>query len=131
MSFRPAIIPARRLHHAASREPPATPWQQATSSKQRLSVEYSGGTPGTVIVSPQVGIGPRLTHRDLFGTALVDRAERIAGIVEALGLDEKPLVRRGEHHRQEFATSIIAIGACSAEVRLSAALACASTRRCG
>jgi transposase len=42
-----------------------------------------------------------------FGTALVDDPERIAEIVEALGLDETLFVRRGERHRAEFVTSIV------------------------
>ena len=42
-----------------------------------------------------------------FGTALVDDPDRIAEIVEALGLDETLFVRRGERHRQEFVTSIV------------------------
>ena len=42
-----------------------------------------------------------------FGAALVDDPDRIAEIVEALGLDETLFVRRGERHRQEFVTSIV------------------------
>jgi len=41
-----------------------------------------------------------------FGAALLDDAERI-GQVMALGLDETLFCRRGEWHRQEFATSIV------------------------
>ena len=41
------------------------------------------------------------------GTALVDHPDRIALIVEALGLDETLFVRCGERHRQEFVTSIV------------------------
>ncbi|MST31252.1 ISL3 family transposase [Acidimicrobiaceae bacterium USS-CC1] len=42
-----------------------------------------------------------------YGTALVDHPDRIAAVVEALGLDETLFCRRGERHRQEFVTSIV------------------------
>jgi transposase len=41
-----------------------------------------------------------------YGSALLDDPDRI-GSVSALGLDETLFCRRGERHRQEFATSIV------------------------
>jgi hypothetical protein len=44
-----------------------------------------------------------------YGTALVDHPDRF-GIVEALGLDEVLMVRRGPWHRQEFSTQLVDVG---------------------
>jgi len=44
-----------------------------------------------------------------YGTALVDHPDRF-GVVEALGLDEVLMVRRGPWHRQEFSTQLVDVG---------------------
>ncbi|HZM56632.1 MAG TPA: transposase, partial [Acidimicrobiales bacterium] len=44
-----------------------------------------------------------------YGGALVDHPERF-GSVEALGLDEVLMVRRGPFHRQEFSTQLVDVG---------------------
>ena len=44
-----------------------------------------------------------------YGTALVDDPDRF-GAVEALGLDEVLMVKRGPWHRQEFSTQLVDVG---------------------
>jgi transposase len=44
-----------------------------------------------------------------YGEALVDHSDRFS-VVEALGLDEVLMVRRGPWHRQEFSTQLVDVG---------------------